>query len=60
MMRSIDEIAKGISNIRYDGMQIAFDVGGITHRIKDPVDVLLVGYDGAAKWLAKHYGYLIG
>jgi hypothetical protein len=51
-----------IKNIRYahDG-KIAFDYKGNTIKIREPIDIILVGIDEslAAKWIFKHYGYLL-
>lgn len=57
---TIQEIADNITNVRYfDADLIAFDYCGEVIKIKAPHDVMLVGANGAAMWLAKHYGVLL-
>ena len=60
------KLSDKITNIRYgkihDGHgSIDFDFGGKgrTITIAEPADVLLVGWPGAAEWIATHYGFLL-
>jgi hypothetical protein len=49
-----------ITNIRYGALgKILFDLNGKTIVIKEPKDVLLVGWPNADKWLLKHFKDLI-
>ena len=55
------EIAVHIANVRYGVPgKILFDYRGNTIAIREPADVLLVGYDEPAKhWLARNFGFLL-
>lgn len=47
------------TNIRYgEPGKILFEVNGVTCSIKEPSDVVIVGWPNAAAWLRKHYGFL--
>lgn len=51
-----------ITNIRYGELgKILFDYNGRTIAIKEPADVLLVGFNdqAAATWIRTNYGYLL-
>ena len=52
---------KPITNIRYADEigKVAFDYNGETVFIKEPHDVLLVGWDGADLWIKRHYWFLL-
>ncbi len=57
---SYQEIADGISNIHYaDENKVGWTYNGNEFFIRDPQDVMIVGWDGAALWLAKNYGFLM-
>lgn len=59
-MLTYSDIANDISNIRYGEVgKIFFDFRGITLTIKEPSNLLLVGYDGASLYLAECYGFLL-
>ena len=62
-----------VTNVRYGKLgKVLFEHGGVTHTIKEPSDVLLVGVENeedpelkelwenaADRWIHKHYGYLL-
>ena len=57
LQQACKTFANQISNIRYgpisgDKGTILFDFLGTTREIPEPPDVLLVDYDGAARWIA--------
>ena len=59
---SIQETASNIQNIRYcahDYSKIEFDFCDNIVRIKEPADVLLVGWPGAEVWIATHYSFIL-
>jgi hypothetical protein len=62
------DIAKGITNIRWRlktgrrGLRrpvIDFDLGGATHCITEPQDVVLDDNWASKVWIATHYGWLL-
>lgn len=52
-----DSVAAQITNVRYgEPGTILVSVAGNTESIPEPLDVLLVGYPQAARWIArKHF-----
>ncbi len=47
-------------NIRYAELGvIEFDFAGEIFRIKEPIDVMLVGWPQASKWIMRNYGYIL-
>ena len=63
-MANNQSIAAEISNIRYGPIKdnhgsILFDFRGETCSIKEHKDICLVGFSGAALYIARNYGFLM-
>ena len=59
----MDRLPK-ITNVRYGPIKdgrgtILFESDGITCTATEPIDVLLVGWSGAADWIRRHYSFLL-
>ena len=57
-------LAQRIKNIRYGEIRkgrgtIDFDFDGTVLTITEPTDVILVGCEGAPKWIVENYGFLL-
>ena len=60
MITTYSGLASEIKNIRYDVPgKIAFDFRGRKILIREPHDVLLVGFSQAPLWIAKNYSILL-